>query len=599
MGQGIIYQIAWSPDNLLVAVGTSIGIYLFETSTWTELRFIETGAWVHLLAFDPSGEKLLSNGSNGALILWDSATGRALQIIETQSSWIKSAAFSHDGLWLVFISDGLTLRLWEINTGRVTELLDSEQLVSEEYDYPYSTFDSVSVKMDDQFLAIGTRGGRIHLWDLENKRIQGTLVSQCRDILTVIFNPVGDTLLSTCPDSDKSLQLWDAESGELIHTLDSYHIADTNPFSPDGQLLAVINGEGARIQYWDVETGKLARTFEQSLDRDYYMVFFSPNWKNFISVAGLGEFKVWNTDPEQVIIALNGFSDSNEDIALSPNQLVIASASYQRVYLWDITNGHPLQTLAASSRRVERVAYSPDGKLLASIAGTPDNTIWLWNAKTNEILYILKGHTDLIHSIAFSPDSDLLISGGFDETLRLWDTGSGKLLQVFDVHDGPIRQVTFSPGGQTIAANIGFYSCAVEMFDVATGELLRQFGDYSGCGAIAFSPDGLLLVAISSEDRALRVWDTATGDLKYKVSLYEDVSPNQSIGSSLAFDPSGNLLVVGEDEHLRILDAHSGKLLYSVEGHTANITKIVFSSDGVSMFTASQDGTIRIWQVKP
>ena len=595
MGKGVIYQIAWSPDNHLVAVGTSIGIYLFETSTWTELRLIETGDWVYLLAFDPSGEKLLSNGPNGALILWDGVTGKALQKIETQSSWIKSTAFSHDGLWLAFISDGLALQLWEISTGRVIEILDSDQLASE--DYPYSTFDSVSVSWNDQLLAIGTRGGRIELWDLETQQIQHTLYSQCKDILTVTFSPVDDILVSTCPDTP--IQLWDVNRGALLHTLDAYYIADTNPFSPDGLLLATRNGEDNRVQYWDITTGKLLRTFKQGLDiDDPPLVFFSPDWSKFITVTAVGEIQVWDVEAEQGLVTLNGFV-RGEDIALSPDQQTLALASYHRVYLWDVSNGSLAQTLAASSRRVEHVAYSPDGKLMASVAGTPDNTIWLWDTKTYEILRIFEGHTDLIHAIAFSPDSSLLVSGGFDETLRLWDVRTGKLLRIFDVHDGSITRVVFSPDGQTIAASIGHYYFAINVFSVMTGDLLRQFGDYSGGGAITFSPDGLLLAAIGGEDRALRVWNTETGDLKYQVSLYEGISPNLSIGSSLAFNPAGNLLAVGEDEHLRILDADSGELLYSLEKHTARISKIVFSSDGVLMASGSDDGTIRVWGVKP
>jgi WD40 repeat protein len=115
------------------------------------------------------------------------------------------------------------------------------------------------------------------------------------------------------------------------------------------------------------------------------------------------------------------------------------------VRLWDAVTGAALQTLEGYSRRVYSVAFSPDGKQVAS--GSQDQTVRLWDAVTGAALQTLKGHSSFVISVAFSPDGKQVVSGSYDRTVRLWDAETGAALQTLKGHSGPVYSGAFSPEG--------------------------------------------------------------------------------------------------------------------------------------------------------
>jgi len=113
-GKGTVNQIAYSPDGSLLAVASSIGIYLYDAQTLEEVRFIEINAWVTSVAFSPDGTRLASGSKDGTVRLWRVADGTPMHTLEGHTDWVRSVAFSPDGALLASGSDDRTVRLWGV-----------------------------------------------------------------------------------------------------------------------------------------------------------------------------------------------------------------------------------------------------------------------------------------------------------------------------------------------------------------------------------------------------------------------------------------------------------------------------------------------------
>jgi RNA polymerase sigma factor (sigma-70 family) len=294
-------------------------------------------------------------------------------------------------------------------------------------------------------------------------------------------------------------------------------------------------------------------------------------------------------------ITLQGHTRGVRAVAFSPDGRTLASGSSDRTAkLWDVATGKEQATLKGHSCGVGTVAFSPDGKTLASaINGSPADQhvlVKLWDVTTGTERAALKGASpcDGLGTVAFSPDGNTLASGTIDDTIKLWDVATGNEQAILQVHDGYITSVAFSPDGRTLANSDG----TVKLWDVATRKERIMLQGHTSCvRSVAYSPDGKTL-ASASDDQTVKLWEVTTG--KERTTL----QGHMGIVWSLAYSPDGKTLAsASEDKTVKLWDVATGKERTTLQGHTSFVRSVAYSPDGKTLASASEDQTVKLWDI--
>ncbi|MCL1468092.1 protein kinase domain-containing protein [Argonema galeatum] len=294
-----------------------------------------------------------------------------------------------------------------------------------------------------------------------------------------------------------------------------------------------------------------------------------------------GELRPYNT-------FLGHFSRVNA-IAFSPDGEILASGGGDStIKLWELKTGNQIKTLSGHLSGVNAIAFSPDGKTLAS--ASTDNTIKLWDANTGMPLHTLIGHSGWVSSVAFSPDGQTIASGSYDNTIKLWDANTGELRQTLTGHSSWVFAVAFSPDGQTIAS--GSFDNTIKLWNAITGEKKQSLtGQSLRVRSLAFSPDGQMLASGTGEG-TIELWDLIGSRIQNTLHGHSDAV------SSIAFSPDGQKLASSGDSTIKIWDATTGVLLDTLTGHLDTVDAIAFSPRSQFLASGSDDNTIKIWPIE-
>jgi WD40 repeat protein len=300
-----------------------------------------------------------------------------------------------------------------------------------------------------------------------------------------------------------------------------------------------------------------------------------------------------------------GHSDYISAVAWSPDGKRIASASGDHtVQVWDATDGSHVYTYRGHSSDVSTLAWSPDSKYIAS-AGL-DNTVQVWEAATGNLVYTYHGHNDVVYDVAWSSDGTRIASASNDGTVQVWRAFTGhpdltyKSPPTARGGPAPWNAVTWSPDGKQIAiGGIG----NVLVLNAITGKLIASYG-YNGAivHALAWSPDGKY-IAVGSSTELVEIWDTVTGQ-----NIFNYRGHNGDV-LSVAWSPDGKRIVSGSgDSTAQVWDALTGNNAYTYRGHAdyywghltsgASVNAVAWSPDGKHIASGGTDNTVQVWEAK-
>ena len=503
-----VNSVSFSPDGQTIASGSDDEtVRLWDTNTGKHIHtFRGHTDYVRSVSFSPDGQTIASGSEDRTIRLWDADTDTLLHTFEGHTYYVRSVSFSPDGQTIASGSDDETVRLWDTNTGKHIHTFRGHT------DDVYS----VAFSPDGQTIASGSEDDTIRLWNANTDAPIRTLTGHTHrnSVHSVSFSPDGQTIASP---SGTEVQLWDAYTGILSRKFSHADKFSGNPatrlfldvrsvsFSPDGQTIAT-GSDDDTVRLWDVNTGLHIRSLREH-----------PSGVNSVSFS-----------PDGKIIA------TGSDIGASRGP----GADDPNVRLWDAHTGTLLRKLSHVAN-VNSVSFSPDGQTIASggrgnpFAPTEDDYIVrLWDTNTGTLLHALKGHTRNVTSVAFSPDGKTIASGSWDRTLRLWDANAGTHLRTLE-HANSVYSVAFSPDRQTLAMGSG---STVYLYDANTYTRLRTLSGHKwSVNSVAFSPDGSTLASGSSDGTVL-LWEirpAATSSTT--VSLLPSTVQSPAIGKQLTF----------------------------------------------------------------
>lgn len=456
-----------------------------------------------------------------------------------------------------------------------------------------------------------------------NMQLVKMLRGHTTEVQSAVFSPDGKQVLTTSFDNKDNIRLWDAATGQTIAaytTRNNYLL--TAAFASDGvryafadyqsvhvllaaesrslatlvvpdtvdslamsangsRVIATLRDKTARI--WEVASGveigrlpEIPATLEQcALSAD--------GSRAAVALEG-GLVLVWDVRTNAVPKLLEGFKGSVKSLAFSTDgKRLIAAGSDVSPEMWVIDTDTKSRHLLTDETVFSAAAFSPDGAF--AVIASPAGSIFVSDTETRDQLSMIRGHEDAVTSVRVSPDNQFILTASADGSVSIWTLRPAPVRTVFASGKFQPDFITYAPDGATILTG-GFDADA--LWNATDGKLLGPLIDEkSDVRSGVFFPDGSHIATMSS-DGEIRVWDTATRRVAWKM-------PKRSLSSSMALSRDGTRLVLAtDDKSLEVVNALTGAEIARLPVNANDMDALAYSADGSLLVMSAGGGNITV-----
>src|SRR5579875_1319554 len=591
-----------------------------------QMRLYETMPTVVQLGCD--GKRVLTAGADGAVEIWDIASGKRIGKVLAHEEAVTLAVFSPDGKRVLTAAADKTLHLWDVEASK--ELFSPLQLAGPVAALAFSADGKHFLTVTDK-APMGVTEVELHIWDAATgealrEAALGSEICAC----PAMFHPDGQRVLTRC--QDRCARIWDIATGKQIgssfahaaelvqasFSTDGEHVLTASrdgtarvwkaktsepvtpflkhgsalrgaSFSPDGKY-ALTFGEDRSVRVWDLingeATGPALRPPEAVND-----ALFSPDGRYLLTICEDGVARIWDYRTSEAILPALRHGEPIRYAAFTPAGDGVLTWTGRVVRLWDLTMGEPAMA-PVPPKETGLEVFSPDGKYVLRATETG---VRVYDMQTNQPVGGTLPHKNKVTAAAFSPDGRRVLTvchqpngDELEGHVRIWETATGELLGQPLVHPRSVLEANFSREGQRVLT--ACQDGKARLWDVdkdsLVGEPMEHKQDLSRA---LFLPDGKRLLTVDVEG-GLRLWDADTA---------EAVGPtwgHRKPIHHLAFSPDGQVLVTASDDGTAsVWEASTGREIATTPAQGAPILQATFSPDGKCIVTIGGDHRVRIW----
>ena len=348
-----------------------------------------------------------------------------------------------------------------------------------------------------------------------------------------------------------------------------------------------LNPGGYTNQMWDMGSGdELRFPFEGAIGRA--LTIGESGSVLLMSATVLKRW--WPEGRERASRKLAGHTDEAWGGCFAPDGSVLVTTGNDTldrmtVRVWDWRAGKLVRGFSPHNATVSGVAFSPDGRVMATCALARQDNLILWDTKTGAKVLDLRGHEKSIYAMAFSDDGTRLVSGDKDGELIVWDVAKGEVVVRFRADVDKIRGLSFEPGSNLVVAT-GSESRRTRIWKVDEKRLVREWMLSGEITALAYVPGRPWLCVAESGGR-LVVWNTESGA---RVRQMDGASGRLG---HIGFLPGSGTLATGDFKgNLHLWDIETGVETMNLNGHETPVNRVAFTADGKTM---AHDGSVRLW----